>query len=108
MGYSRGVHGNTRTAEPFAFRSRRSQARAHTGTDKLSFKLRDAGENAEDQPTVWRRSVHTLMQTDEMDSEGVELGQCVHELSQTPREAIVSIHQHSIELAALGIPEQPV
>jgi hypothetical protein len=38
-----------------------------------------------------------------MDSERVELGQSVHQLPQAASKPVVPIHEHGIELPALGI-----
>lgn len=66
----------------------RPPSRAHPPANQFPFKLRDRGEDAEDQPAVRGARVDSLVQTDKMNPKRVEFGQSVHELAERPREPI--------------------
>jgi hypothetical protein len=46
----------------------RSQPRADSVTNEFAFKLRDAGKNTEDQPTIERTGVNAFVDRDEVDA----------------------------------------
>jgi len=78
-GHSRSVHGNARPPETLPAGTGRRQTRTHAVSDKLSLKLRDAGEDPEHKPAVGRRGVHAFMQAHELDPQGAKFLKSVHE-----------------------------
>jgi hypothetical protein len=53
---------------PLAFAAA-SPDRAHSISNEFAFKLRNAGEDTEDEPTIWSAGVHSLMNRDEVDAQ---------------------------------------
>ncbi len=69
---------STRSAESLSARTRRRDAGANAVANQFSVKFRDAGENPEHEPAVWRGRVHAFMQRDELNPERVEFTERIY------------------------------
>src|SRR5262249_19212868 len=74
-----------------SLRTRHSNAGPHALADGLMFEFGNAGKDAEHQPSIGRRRVHTLMEGDKLNSERIEVAKGVHELAQAARKAVVAV-----------------
>jgi hypothetical protein len=48
------------------------------------------------------------MERNEVDPQGVELAQGVHQLPKAPGESVIAIDQHGVKLASLGVGEEAI
>src|SRR5690242_7074403 len=83
-----------------------SYAGSNPVSDQFPFKLRNGSKDSEDQPSVWRRSIHPLMQTDEINPEGPEFFERIDQLAQTACEPVVAVYHNTIHCSAPTIGEQ--
>src|SRR5438552_4759460 len=90
------VHRYSRTTYALTLGPRRSQSRADAVADEFPLKLCDRSEDSEYEATVGSGGIHSFVQADEVDTEGAELLQCKHELSQATRKAVISVHHDRI------------
>jgi hypothetical protein len=102
------VHDCPRPTEHHAFRARVSESRANAVSDKLPFEFGDAGKNPEDEPSVWRGSVHTLMQGDKLNSKGAELLKRIHQLAQTSSESVIAVNREDVKPSTTSIGQQTI
>src|SRR5437870_13648450 len=76
------IHGHFGPTYALTLGPRRSQSRADAVADQFPLKLCDRSENSEYEATVGSGGIDSFVQADEVDTEGAELLQCKHELSQ--------------------------
>src|ERR1039457_1763379 len=90
------IYGHPGTAYPLALGLRCRHPRAYSVADQFPLELRNAGEDAEDKPTIGRAGINAFMYRNEVDPQRPELLQSVDELPQAPSKAVVSVHDDSI------------
>jgi hypothetical protein len=94
-----GIHLTPWSTKLLAFGFGRSKPGPNAIPDQFSLELGDAGKDSENQSSIRRRSVYTLVQADKVNPERPKLVERVHELPEAPGEPVVAINHHAIDQA---------
>ncbi len=71
--------------------------------DELPLELREAGQQMQVQPPLWRGGVQRLAHTDQPDAGDGEQGQQNAQIPNTAAEAVEPVYDHAIDLVGLHI-----
>ena len=86
-----------RTGDSLVLLSRPCHAGADPFGNQRTLELGQAGEDRKDQPALGGRGVDVFLMGDEVDAEGLELGERGHERHEGPGEPVVAPDQHDIQ-----------
>ena len=71
--------------------------------DEFPLELREAGQQMQVQPPLWRAGVQRLAHTDQPDAGDGEQGQQNAQIPNTAAEAVEPVYDHAIDLVGLHI-----
>jgi hypothetical protein len=84
------------------------QAGAHSLCNQISLELRHRADNVKQQLPAWRRRVDSLRKAHEIDAQGPEFFQAIHQVLERSRETVELPNQHHVKYPLPGILQQVI